>query len=167
MMFEQVIEMKKLAVFVLAIVTALTFAGCSKTEETTTKVYSFRGENEVCSVNNGVIVISPTADVFYGGNLEGVEGEFTDLVSCTTTFYVLVDGEKENLFSNVAVDQSGGTLSFDQEIGQISGEHFIKDKSTALENNLYFELETTDKNGTTNNYQIPMDVVEVTKDISR
>lgn len=167
MMIEQVIEMKKLAVFVLAIVTALTFAGCSKTEESTTKVYSFRGENEVCSVNNGVIVISPTADIFYGGELEGIEGAFADLVSCSTTFYVLVNGEKENLFSNVAVDQSGGTLSFDQEIGQMTGEHFIKVESEALENSLYFELETTDKNGTTNNYQIPMNVVEVTKDISR
>lgn len=166
-MFEQVIEMKKTVAFVLAIATALTFAGCSQTEENVTKVYTFRGENELCSVNNGVIVISPTADVFYGGNLEGVEGEFTDIVSCTTTFYVLVDGEKKTLFSNVAVDRSGGTLSFDQEIGQITGEQFIKDKSTALETNLYFELETTDKNGTTDSYQIPMNVVEVTKDISR
>lgn len=159
--------MKKLAVFAFVIGTVLTFAGCSKTEETTMKVYSFRGENEVCSVNNGVMVISPTADIFYGGDLEGSEGELTDIVSCSTTFYVVVDGEKETLLRNVVVDQSGGTLSFHQKIGQMTGEHFIKVESEALENSLYFELETTDKNGTTKNYLIPMDVVEVTKDIRK
>ena len=159
--------MKKVKEFLLAIMVVLAFAGCSKTEESTGKVYSFHGENEVCSVENGVIVVSPASNVFYGGDLEGSEAEFADITAYSTTFYVFANGEKRTLLQMESVDQTGGSLSINQQIGQITGGSYGDVKEEDLKNNLYFELETTSQNGETQNYQIKMDVVEVTKDVAQ
>lgn len=44
-------------------------------------VYSFRGENEFFTISNGVIVLSDTKDIFYGGNLEETQGKYRCIYS--------------------------------------------------------------------------------------
>lgn len=47
-------------------------------------VYSFCGENANFSISNGIIVLSFTEEIFYGGNLDG---ELSDVVGYSMTFY--------------------------------------------------------------------------------
>ena len=82
------------------------------------------------------------------------------------TIYNLENDEKKVILSNSATDMTGKSVSFEGDLGQISGdgaliEAMIKDTSD-WENNLYLELTTTDKSGTDNVYQLQMLLTEVT-----
>ena len=86
--------------------------------------------------------------------------------SYTATFYIVENDEKKVILSNSATDTTGSSVSFEGDLGQISGdgaliEAMIKDTSD-WENNLYLELTTTDKSGTDNVYQLQMLLTEVT-----
>ena len=45
----------------------LTGCGASSKGEPSLVVYSFKGENEQFSISNGVIVLTPNEEIFYGG----------------------------------------------------------------------------------------------------
>ena len=104
--------------------------------------------------------------IFNGGNLKVTEGSFSNIASYTATFYIVENDEKKVILSNSATDTTGSSVSFEGNLGQISGdgaliEAMIKDTSD-WENNLYLELTTTDKSGTDNVYQLQMSLTEVT-----
>ena len=47
----------------------LTGCGASSKGEPSLVVYSFKGENEQFSISNGVIVLTPNEEIFFGGDL--------------------------------------------------------------------------------------------------
>ena len=158
--------MKKLIALFLSLVLVLALVGCGKEELSNLKVYSFSGADEQFSVTNGVIVLDDTVRIFDGGNLKVIEGSFSNIASYTATFYIVENGERKVILSNSATDMTGSSVSFEGNLGKISGddaliEAMIKDTSD-WENNLYLELTTTDKSGTDNMYQMQMSLTEVT-----
>ena len=158
--------MKKLIALFLSLVFVLALVGCGKAEPSNLRVYSFSGADEQFSVTNGVIVLDDTVRIFNGGNLKVTEGSFSNIASYTATFYIMENDEKKVILSNSATDMTGSSVSFEGNLGQISGdgaliEAMIKDTSD-WENNLYLELTTTDKSGTDNVYQLQMSLTEVT-----
>lgn len=157
---------KKLFAFAAILLLALT--GCANdeanTEAESLRVYSFHGENEQFAIANGVIVLSDTEDVFYGGDLSVKEGALTGISSFTTTFYYLSDGEENTLLSNAVTDQTGGSAHVSGDLGSRSGSRLASradDDITDLQNNLFFELTTTDQNGEENVYLLQLTVKEI------
>lgn len=160
--------MKKLAIFVLTLTLVLALVGCGKTEPEYLRVYSFNGENEQFTVSNGVIVLDDSEEIFSGGDLKAIDDFFADVAFCSVTFYIQQDDERKIILSNSVVDMTGGSVDFTGDLGQISGDGVLVgnkiENITYLENNLYFELITTDNAGTENTYQIKLSLTEVTKE---
>lgn len=140
-------------------------AGCTDSsevgQERSLAVYSFSGENKYFAVSNGVLILTPTEEIFYGGDLEETPGEFDDITEYTMTFYVASGDEKNILMSNGATDETGSVIDISGSTGQRSGASLIKD-DTRLNNNLYCELKTTDLNGEKNEYQLQLTLTEIT-----
>ena len=62
---------------------------------------------------------------------------------------------------------TGGMVNVSSDLGQISGDSIITriniDDTSDLDNTLYFELTTKDKDGKENVYQLKMSLTEITK----
>ena len=131
-----------------------------KSAEEPLGVYSFSGENEMFSISNGVIVLNEGEEIFYGGNLDG---ELSDIIAYSMTFYIQSGSDDIVLLSNSVTDMTGGTIGIAGETGKISGDVLKSAEEDDLQNNLYFELKTTNLDGEKNTYQLPLTVTEVTK----
>ena len=123
-------------------------------------VYSFSGENEMFSISNGVIVLNEGEEIFYGGNLDG---ELSDIIAYSMTFYIQSGSDDIVLISNSVTDMTGGTIGIAGETGKISGDVLKSAEEDDLQNNLYFELKTTNLGGEENTYQLQLTVTEITK----
>lgn len=158
--------MKKAAALILTMVMLLSLVGCGTSKQaddavSDATVYSFSGENEVCSIINGVAVIGSEYQTLYGGDLNVKSDSFKDMTSYAMTFYISSNEGKQVLLSNAVHDSSGSFGLTHQKIGQITGQVF--DNTDALKETLYFELEATNDKGETQKYTIPMEVTEITK----
>ena len=156
--------MKKLIALVLALVCVLGLVGCSNTPDKPATL-SFNGEHEYFAISNGSIVLSDTEEVFDGGDLKITQsGVFEEVASYSTTFYTLVEGERRIILSNSVIDQTGGTVNVDGDLGKASGKGMIIGSKVKtideLRENLWFELKTTDLNGAENVYQIQLTLTD-------
>lgn len=160
--------MRKIVAVLLTTVfscTILTGCGTSSKDEQRQPlaVYSFSGEDEHFSVSNGVIVLSSSEEIFYGGGLEANQEEFNDITAYSMTFYIMSGDGKDILMSNSMEDMTGRTVDISGDIGKSSGDGTIlREPTDELQNNLYFELETTNLDGETSNYQLKLSVIEIT-----
>ena len=112
------------------------------------------------SISNGVIVLNEGEEIFYGGNLDG---ELSDIIAYSMTFYIQSGSDDIVLLSNSVTDMTGGTIGIAGETGKISGDVLKRAEEDDLQNNLYFELKTTNLGGEENTYQLQLTVTEVTK----
>ena len=133
----------------------------TKEFDTITAISTPLGEGAIGIVRlSGTDAVAIANKVFKGKNLETV-------ASHTINYgHIVENDEKKVILSNSATDTTGSSVSFEGDLGQISGdgaliEAMIKDTSD-WENNLYLELTTTDKSGTDNVYQLQMLLTEVT-----
>lgn len=154
--------MRKISVILFAtLVCCVLLSGCgNESTRESLVVYSFSGENEMFSISNGVIVLNEGEEIFYGGNLVG---ELSDIVAYSMTFYIQSGSDNIVLLSNSVTDMTGGTIGIAGETGKISGDVLKRAEEDDLQNNLYFELKTTNLDGEENTYQLQLTVTEVTK----
>lgn len=156
--------MKKLIALLFTLICVMALAGCNdRTEQITT--YSFHGEHDYFAISNGSITLSDAEEVFDGGDLQITQsGVFEEVVSYSTTFYTIMDGERRVLLSNSVVDQTGGTISVEGDLGKGAGDGFIignkVEKIDDLKENLWFELKTTDLNGNEEVFRIQLSITE-------
>lgn len=159
---------KAFALFILAVMCLTLLAGCTaKTEKQDLAVYSFSGANYFFSVTDGVIVLNGEEETFSGGNLTVQQEDlFSDVVSYDADFYIIKDGEKRTVLSSSVVDMTGGSVRLNGDsFGKISGETIITNYKMIDEedwqNNLFFELTVTDKNGEETVYELQMELEKV------
>ena len=155
--------MRKLTAFLCILLSVLMLAGCNDTEQITT--YTLRGEHDYFAISNGSITLSDAEEVFDGGDLQITQsGVFEEVASYSTTFYMIADGERRIILSNSVVDQTGGTISIEGDLGKGAGDGFIignkVEKIDDLKENLWFELKTTDLNGNEEAYQVQLTLTE-------
>ena len=132
-------------VLLITVLYACLLSSCSmKPAEEPLVVYSFSGENEMFSISNGVIVLNEGEEIFYGGNLDG---ELSDIIAYSMTFYIQSGSDDIVLLSNSVTDMTGGTIGIAGETGKISGDVLKSAEEDDLQNNLYFELKTTNLDG--------------------
>lgn len=157
--------MKRTISFLLTLTMILTLLGCGKAEQEPTSVYSFHGENELLLVSNGVMVLGEEKDVFQGGNLQVAEEIGVGVVSYTTRFYFLLDGERD-VFFRMELVNGGEMLRQNPELGNSSGSggfQNIRQRSfESWKDSLFFELTTMDESGAEQVYTLPMTITEVT-----
>lgn len=149
---------KTSSVILIIMLICTTFTGCGKSIlGDKVKVYSVSGENKQFRISNAVIVLSPSEDIFYDGNLEwkqtGKDGNYKFTVNYC---YKNADG-KEEVLSALQVNSSS-ELSVGP--GSSRGGKFIDIES--LMNNFYCKIVLTDSNGNMDTYEIPLILTEVT-----
>ena len=152
--------MKKLIAMLLILVCVLTMVGCNNTKQTET-TYTFRGEHDYFEISNGTIVLSDTDELFDGGDLHITQSDvLNNIVSYSTTFYTIIDGERRTILSNSVIDQTGSAINVEGDLGKSSGKGVIigskVENIDELKDNLWFEIETTDLDGKENVYQIQL-----------
>ena len=157
--------MKKLIATILSLVCVFALIGCSNSYQKQVSTYSFAGEHEYFLISNGSISLRDSEDVFNGGDLEITQlGVFEEIISYSTTFYTIRNGERRTILSNSVIDQTGGMVKVAGDLGRASGKDFIVDNKVEnieeLIENLWFELETTDLNGKENVYQIQVTLID-------
>ena len=151
--------MKKLIVFGLVLVCVFALAGCSNTQKEPVTL-SFNGEHEYFAISNGSIVLNDTEEVFEGGDLEVVQPDiFANVTSFYTTFYTVKNEEKHIILSNSVIDQTGSAANINGDLGKVAGTNIISREVESIDN-LWFELKTTDLNGTETIYQIQLTLTD-------
>ena len=148
----------------LLVLCCLILSGCgtSTESEPSLTVYSFSGENEQFSISNGVIVLSPDEEIFYGGDLTEKQETLSDIVEYSTTFYAMSGNEQKTLLSNSVIDETGTGVEISGQTGRIAGDVISRAQIDDLQNGLFFELKTTSSNGEQHQYQIQLTLTEVT-----
>ena len=91
-----------------------------------------------------------------------MEGELSDVVSYSMTFYIPFDNDERILLSNSVEDMTGGTINIAGEIGKVSSDILTATEIDELRNNLYFKLKTTNLKGEQNEYQLQLTLKEIT-----
>lgn len=105
-----------------------------------------------------------------GGKLNTTDYFFNNVISYTTTFYIASDKGKKVIMKNSVEDMTGGELNVPNDLGRASGNSIIInskiDDYDDLNNNLYFELVTIDKDKNENTYKVQLILSEITKNDS-
>ncbi len=155
--------MKKVTSFAIALVLLFALVGCTNsTPSSIERVYSFSGESNEIRVINGVAVIGGEKETFYGGTLELKNDNFKDITGYSIKFYISDGTENWTLLNNVVKDETGTFELKNQETGRITGQVLNTNMDeNAFEEHLYFELVTTDENGVTETYTVPMKVTAI------
>ena len=141
----------------------LTGCGASSKGEPSLVVYSFKGENEQFSISNGVIVLTPNEEIFYGGDLAEKQEALSDVVEYSAAFYAVSGNEQKILLSSGAADKTGTGLDISGPMGKIAGDIISRAQIEDLQNGLFFELKTTGVNGEQHQYQMQLTLTQVTK----
>lgn len=140
-----------------------------KNEEQTV-VYSFTGENEDLSLDNGVIVLSPTQQILYGGELQNNQEDVSDVLNYSVEFFILSDKGKESLFTYGTGDITERNEGLTRENlivpGVTSEKIFTTNIEDNIKNNFYIEVTITKTNGDKQSYQIKLDATEVTQSVN-
>ena len=140
------------------------FSGCGRKQtEEQPVVYSFSGENEMFSISNGVIVSNSGEEIFYGGSLEKKDGKLSDITAFSESFYIVSDNGENILMSNTVEDMTGETISIMDETGRVSGDIISEAEIDELQDNLFFKLTMTHLNGDKDEFQMKLNLVEVTR----
>lgn len=145
----------------------LLLVGCNSVQnEDNTIVYSFKGESENLILNNGVLVLSPTKQILYGGELQFKQENLSNLLNYSMEFFTLSDEGKETLLISKASDMTEGngmSISDNQTLLSAVAENELTNHlQNNIENNFYFELAVTQTNGDKQGYPIKLDVTKVT-----
>ena len=158
--------MKKLIVLIMALGSLFALSSCTSSKQEHVSVYSFCGKNEHITISNGVIVLSDTKDVFYGGSLEFIDSDTMDHIeSYCATFYTIRNEEQTPILIDELVNQSSvEILSID--LGKQSSTGSDVDSSfehiEELQKNFWCEFKTTDLNGVNKVYMIELTLTEIT-----
>ena len=137
--------------------------------EEQTRVYSFTGQSRGLSLYNGVIVLSPTKQTLYGGELKNNQEDLSDISSYSVEFFILSDEGKENLFTFETGDITEESDMLTREslivLGITSEGLFITNSQENIKNNFYVEVTITKTNDEKQSYQIKLEATEVTQNI--
>jgi len=137
--------------------------------EEQTMVYSFTGENEALSLDNGVIVLSPTQQILYGGELQNNQEDVSDILNYSVDFFILSDEGKESLFTYGTGDMTEESEGLTRENlivpGITSEEIFTTNIQENIKNNFYVEVTITKTNDDKQSYRIKLEATEVTQNV--
>ena len=116
--------MKRLSVFITALLLLLVLSACGNSSEAESSVYSFSGQNDAFEISDGVIIRSDKENVFEGGKIRAVsKSDLENIKSFRAEFYTVKDGERTTVLIDEVVNESADPLEIQaDDLGKISSE---------------------------------------------
>lgn len=153
---------KRFAAIALIVILLFIITSCTKPEDQT-EVYSFSGENENISINNGLIIVTKDLEKFIGGDLSFKGEEPLDVKGYFERFFFYKDGNEETILNN-ATTTEGATegLHISSELGSISSENlFYNNDLELIKGSLNFLINGELINGESFEYDLTLVVKKV------
>lgn len=153
--------MKKLLALSLALICLVGLTGC---KNSTPGIYYFKGIHDSFELNDCMLIVEDSSEIFKGGTLSITQPElFENVVSCNMRFYILFEDESIYTFRTIKMDDlSNGSELNGSSLGNggsTNGASLVE-LSKNFDRNLWFELKTKDVNGIENEYQIPLELIK-------
>ncbi len=154
---------KKRFIFITLIIISLCiFTSCIK-QQNKIEVYSFSGEDESISINNGLIIVTDDLEKFIGGDLSFKGEEPSDIKDYFEKFFFYKSGDKHTILSNVITVE--GTVtghSISSELGSTSSENlFYGNNLDLIKESLNFSLNGELMSGEKFEYNLVLDMQKV------
>lgn len=151
--------MKKIKIIILIVIILCLITSCTKPKNNV-EIYSFSGENEIISINNGLIILTDDKEKFIGGDLSFKTEEPTDVQSSSGKFFFYKEGNEFAILNNSSTVQGttkGAQIS--SELGFISGkELFYGNDLELIKDSLNFSLSGKLINGENFEYNLILDI---------
>lgn len=151
----------KLVIIAFAIVVFL-FTSCTKQQEEI-EIYSFSGENETVTINNGLIIVTVDLEKFIGGDLTFKGEEPSDVKYSDTKFFFYKDGVENTILNNSqSIEGTTKGTHIQQDMGSISSKDlFYGDDLEQIKKSLIFSVSGILMNGENFEYNLVLDVKKV------
>lgn len=152
---------KKLLIISMLIVVFL-ITSCTKQQEKV-EIYSFRGENEAVTINNGLIIVTDDLEKFIGGDLSFKGKKPSDVKYSATKFFFYKDGVKNTILNNsLIIEGTTKGIPIKKDLGSISSKDlFYGDDLLQIKNSLNFSISVIFMNGENFEYNLVLDVKKV------
>lgn len=153
---------KKFVAILLIVILILVFTACTR-KVNQIEIYSFSGENENITINNGLIIVTNDSEKFFGGNLSFKGEEPSDVKDYYERFFFYKDGNEETIVNN-ATTTEGATegLHISSELGSISSKNlFYNNDLELIKESLNFLISGKLMNGENFKYDLTLDVKKV------
>lgn len=155
--------MKKRIITITLIVIVLCFITSCTKPKNKIEIYSFSGEDENITIDNGLIIVTDDLEKFIGGDLSFKSEEPSGVKDYFDKFSFYKDGNEDTILSNAT--KTEGTiegLQVSSELGSISGEDlFYGNDLELIKNSLNFSLSGKLINGERFEYNLVLVVKKV------
>lgn len=154
------LKIKEKTIFTTLIVIMLIFTVSCSNQSNKIEVYSFSGENDYITVNNGMIIVTGDTEKLIGGDLLFKAEKPTDVKDYNEKFF-FYEGKEENIILNNSSTTEGTTegQNLPVELGLISSEDLFHGNNLDLiKKSLNFSLSGKFINGKKFEYNLVLDV---------
>ncbi|MFZ7101652.1 MAG: hypothetical protein ACOWWO_03205 [Peptococcaceae bacterium] len=150
---------RKLAIIVLFVIVVFLTTSCTKQQEEI-EIYSFSGENNTITINNGLIIVTDDLEKFIGGDLTFKGEEPSDVKYSFTKFYFYKDGVETTILSNSeSIEGTTKGTYISPDMGSISSKNlFYGNDLEQIKKSLNFSVSGIFMNGKNFEYNLVLDV---------
>jgi hypothetical protein len=151
--------MRKKLVITAFIIVVFLITSCTKQQEEI-EIYSFSGENETVTINNGLIIVTDDLEKFIGGDLTLKAEKPSDVKYSVTKFFFYKDGAENTILDNsqiIEVTTKGTHIQ--QDMGAISSKNlFYGDDLEQIKKSLNFSVSGIFMDGENFKYNLVLNV---------
>jgi hypothetical protein len=149
----------KLAIIPLLVIALCLVTSCTK-QQKEIEIYSFSGENDTITINNGLIIVTDGLEKFIGGDLTFKGEELSDVKYHVTKFFFYKDGIETTILNNSQIVEgtTKGT-NISPDMGSISSEDlFYGNDLELIKKSLNFSLSGIFMNGEKFEYNLVLNI---------
>lgn len=164
---EEFIELKtevkimkiKFITITLLVIALCLITSCTK-QQKEIEIYSFSGENDTLTINNGLIIVTDDLEKFIGGDLTFKGEELSDVKYTITKFFFYKDGTETTILNNSqSIEGTTKGTHISPNMGSISSKDlFYGNDLELIKNSLNFSLSGNFMNGDNFEYNVVLDV---------
>lgn len=153
--------MKPKLIIAALIISLSVFTSCSNKEDIAV-VYSFRGESDVITINNGIIISTGDMEKFVGGVIDFKGAALAGVKEYNTRFYYHKDNEEITIQSNYdSIQGSDEGMCVQPDLGSSSSKELFYGDNLDFIESLEFSITGVYVNEEKFEYRIPVNVTKI------
>lgn len=152
----------KLAIIALLAIALCFIASCAK-QHKEIEIYSFNGENDTITINNGLIIVTDDLEKFIGGELTFKGEELSDVKYYVAKFFFYKDGIETTISNNSqSIEGTTKGTHISPDMGSISSKDlFYGNDLELIKKSLNFSLSGIFMNEENFEYNVVLNIKKV------